>query len=241
MQRLPLLPSEEKSQALPQVFHCSSDLPLILPQVQQRRFTGNSPKPTTLFMPWHVLLCPFFLECHPDFCLPWTRPFIVRYSCFIFESPHKGCGWPLTPPHACLVSLSDLVFFMFIYLREREREGDTESKVGSRLRVVSTEPDAGLEPMNHEIMTWAKVRCFTSWATQVPQVRLCFNDLLIGQSPMLFSEFSEYKMSGLFKCTLPALCLPLYVWVWWTFWPFYVNLHRLTLDSRVILDRKSVV
>ena len=34
-----------------------------------------------------------------------------------------------------------------------ERDGDTESEAGSRLRAVSTEPDAGLEPMNHEIMT----------------------------------------------------------------------------------------
>ena len=34
-----------------------------------------------------------------------------------------------------------------------EREGDAESEAGSRLRAVSTEPDAGLEPMNHEIMT----------------------------------------------------------------------------------------
>ena len=34
-----------------------------------------------------------------------------------------------------------------------ERGGDTESETGSRLRAVNTEPDAGLEPMNHEIMT----------------------------------------------------------------------------------------
>ena len=34
-----------------------------------------------------------------------------------------------------------------------EREGDAESEPGSRLGAVSTEPDAGLEPMNHEIMT----------------------------------------------------------------------------------------
>ena len=34
-----------------------------------------------------------------------------------------------------------------------EREGDTESKAGSRLRAVSTEPDAGLELTNREIMT----------------------------------------------------------------------------------------
>ena len=34
-----------------------------------------------------------------------------------------------------------------------ERGGDTKSKAGSRLRAVSTEPDEGLEPTNHEIMT----------------------------------------------------------------------------------------
>ena len=34
-----------------------------------------------------------------------------------------------------------------------EREGDTESETGSRLRAVSTESDAGLELINHEIMT----------------------------------------------------------------------------------------
>ena len=37
--------------------------------------------------------------------------------------------------------------------REREREGDTESKAGSRLRAVSTEPNAGLEPTDRKIMT----------------------------------------------------------------------------------------
>ena len=34
-----------------------------------------------------------------------------------------------------------------------ESEGDTESEGGARLRAVSTEPDAGLEPTNSEIMT----------------------------------------------------------------------------------------
>ena len=33
------------------------------------------------------------------------------------------------------------------------REGDTESETGSRLRAVSTEPDTGLEPMSCEIVT----------------------------------------------------------------------------------------
>ena len=34
-----------------------------------------------------------------------------------------------------------------------EGEGDTESEASSRLRAVSTEPDAGLEPTNREITT----------------------------------------------------------------------------------------
>ena len=34
-----------------------------------------------------------------------------------------------------------------------EREGDTESEAGSRLRAVSTEPDTELKPTNREIMT----------------------------------------------------------------------------------------
>ena len=34
-----------------------------------------------------------------------------------------------------------------------EREGDTESEAGSRLQAASTEPDTGLKPTNHDIMT----------------------------------------------------------------------------------------
>ena len=44
---------------------------------------------------------------------------------------------------------------------QREREGDTEAAGGSRLRAVSTEPDAGLEPRNREIMNSASVRCLS--------------------------------------------------------------------------------
>ena len=72
------------------------------------------------------------------------------------------------------------VFFFFLtfilFLRQREtawtaegqREGDTESGTGSRLGAVSTEPHAGLELMDHGIMTWAKVSRLTNWATQAP-------------------------------------------------------------------------
>ena len=53
------------------------------------------------------------------------------------------------------------------------REIDTESEAGSRLWAVSTEPHAGLELTNREIMTWAKVRGLTDWATQVPLYSDC--------------------------------------------------------------------
>ena len=51
---------------------------------------------------------------------------------------------------------------------ERKREGDKESETGSRLWVVSTKNDSGLELRNSEIMTWAEVGCPTNWATQAP-------------------------------------------------------------------------
>ena len=65
---------------------------------------------------------------------------------------------------------------MFIYFWERqsvsgggaERKGDAESEAGSRLSTVSTEPSAGLELTNGEIMTWAEFGCSIDWATQVP-------------------------------------------------------------------------
>ena len=50
---------------------------------------------------------------------------------------------------------------MFIFERggegEEQREGDTESKAGSRLQAVSTKPDTGLKPMSRQIMTRAEV------------------------------------------------------------------------------------
>ena len=41
--------------------------------------------------------------------------------------------------------------------RGREREGDTASETGSRLRAISPEPDAGLELTDREIVTWPKL------------------------------------------------------------------------------------
>ena len=61
------------------------------------------------------------------------------------------------------LSSSSSYFFLHLFICERQRqsvsrggaegEGYTESEAGSRLRAVSTEPDVGLEPTNHEITT----------------------------------------------------------------------------------------
>ena len=57
-----------------------------------------------------------------------------------------------------------------------EREGDTESEVGSRLRAVSKEPCAGLKLTDCEIMIWAEVGSSTDWATQEPLKLSIFDD-----------------------------------------------------------------
>ena len=77
-----------------------------------------------------------------------------------------------------------------------EREGDTESEVGSRLWAVSTEPDVGLEATNGEIMTWAEVRGLTDWATQAPQ-----NNLPSKDSPHTFNLMKR-NICLLPTCTL---------------------------------------
>ena len=71
-----------------------------------------------------------------------------------------------------------LPFFnvLFIFEREREREpgrgreGETQNpkQTPGSLWAVGTQPDAGLELTNCEIMTWAEVGRLTDWATQVP-------------------------------------------------------------------------
>ena len=64
------------------------------------------------------------------------------------------------------------IFILYFWERESasrvraEREGETESKAGSRLWAVSTEPEVGLKLMNRKFMTWAEVRCSINWVTQ---------------------------------------------------------------------------
>ena len=54
------------------------------------------------------------------------------------------------------------MFILFLRVRRAsrggaEREGDTESETGTSTLCLGTEPEAGLELTNHEIMTCAEV------------------------------------------------------------------------------------
>ena len=70
-----------------------------------------------------------------------------------------GMKWHLVVFGLHFLRTNDVEHVSFIFERDivsrggAEREGDTESETGSRLPAVSTEPNAGLEPMNREIMT----------------------------------------------------------------------------------------
>ena len=101
------------------------------------------------------------------------------------------------------------MFYYLFFERQREstrqggaeREGDTESEAGSRLWVVSTEPDVGLELTDCEIMTWAEGRRPTNCATQAPHVvfykYFLFASFECKQSRcvQILSEFKRLKKS----------------------------------------------
>ena len=77
---------------------------------------------------------------------------------------------------------------------EAEKQGDTGSEAGSRLRADSTEPDVGLEPTTCEIMTWAEVRCPTDWATQAPLDFISnLNQCLMNIAKLPFAKLSAFS------------------------------------------------
>ena len=106
-------------------------------------------------------------------------------------------------------------FFLIIYLllrnRERqsmsmgraERGGDTESEAGSRFCAVSIEPDTGLEPTNHKIMTWDEVGRLTHWDTQVP---------LFFSFQVKFVESEKKKQNKKRKCPKVQIKMQIQVW-----------------------------
>ena len=89
-----------------------------------------------------------------------------------------------------------------------EREGDTESEADSRLWAVSTEPHVGLELMDCEIMTWAKVRPLTHEATQAPPCKQILNYSVyvkVCVNASHFAQDDQKKLKVVFNLDLEGL------------------------------------
>ena len=109
----------------------------------------------------------------------------------------------LSHPGAPTLSLLNFVL-MFISFWERERyrvwavagqKKRGRHRIQSRLWAVSTEPDVGLEPMNHGMVTWAEVGRSTYWVTQHP-ITFSFSNYL---KALLIQEIS---FSSIFFLTI---------------------------------------
>ena len=91
---------------------------------------------------------------------PFLEAFAIRHDSVLVSYVPKHSKQGLA------VFFCFFFFSTFIYFWDREsqsmngggaeREGDTESGTGSRLRAISPEPDAGLELTDREIVTWLK-------------------------------------------------------------------------------------
>ena len=89
-----------------------------------------------------------------------------------------------------------------------DREGDTESEIGSRLWAVSTEPNAGLELMDREIMTWAEVGRSTDSATQAPLYTVLKLILSQNNTPTS-SRDTNYRFTGSYHYVKPCPVRPI--------------------------------
>ena len=117
-----------------------------------------------------------FSDPFPTLCTIFPRFFRKDKGKYWWESggEQKPRGFSLPSLlWAHLLLFYFLLNFLNFYLfwgreRDREREGERESgggaeregeRIPSRLRTVSAEPDdLGLDPMNLELMTWAKIK-----------------------------------------------------------------------------------
>ena len=96
-----------------------------------------------LFIGKSLLLLLLFISCMILFGFPTN----FRFTEMLHEPEFPCTPHPASPDANSLHNL----FFKFIYF-ERERERERE-RIPSRLHAVSAEPDTGLHPTNHEIMT----------------------------------------------------------------------------------------
>ena len=140
-------------------------------------------KPVFWTRAWIYKFVPFVLFLQTLYLIPVHRSLKLILKYRFFKIQEKVSRLVVSCPCSAIVEIlnnSVICFCLFIYFLTfifdrqsmsgggAERGGDTESKAGSSLWAVSTEPDTALETTNCEIMTWAKVRHSTDWATQAP-------------------------------------------------------------------------
>ena len=101
----------------------------------------------------------------------------VASSPLCFGFPICQVETTVVPSPVTLGALSELFNVYLFFERQSmsrggaEREGDTESEAGSRPRAVSTEPDAGLELTNREIINPSRSRTLNGLSQPgMPQV-----------------------------------------------------------------------
>ena len=91
---------------------------------------------------------------------------------------HITCLQPVFPFIAQVSLYRQLFFFLkiFIYLRHSKRERVRGGHTGRGRSRLPAEQGAShtAGSQNLEIMTWAKGRCLTDWATEVPHIQMVF-------------------------------------------------------------------
>ena len=110
-----------------------------------------------------------------------------------------------------------------------EREADTESKAGARLRAVGTSPTRGLNLRTREVMTQAEVGRLTDWATEAPPEKVLLICFLLGEKQESGYKYFPYSSNSYkHKAFLQQNVLLLPQWLKWT-------------QSDIVLSLKSLL
>ena len=157
------------------VISCCSSNPIIRHLAQCLENRGSHSQDATLQISQKCLLSALY--CQAAFSiigmslntwvswLQWGEHFLnfrksqsIKSLSFSVNLPPSLLPSPL-PFHFC-PTISSLYFVYLFQKRERAGEGQRE-RLPSRLCTIRAEPDAGLEPMNREMVTWVKIKSQT--------------------------------------------------------------------------------
>ena len=135
--------------------------------------------PAPVFTICHLLLRKARRDANLDLQDPNLNRFSTRLFCdwkTLLESRSETCGKDLIFVNNIKKNYDFLQFIYFFWEKKHKwgkgRERERGERIPSRLCTVSPEPDAGLEPTNCEIMTWAEVRCLTIEPPRCPRITI---------------------------------------------------------------------